>query len=263
MSTLFDLTGKRVLVTGAANGIGRRTAELLGQAGAKVFLTDINPAGEAHASALREAGADAHFHKLDVTSEADWATGVAAAKAAFGGLDGLVNNAGFMLMAPLFDTSLEDWRRQQAVNVEGVFLGMKHAGPAMLPQGGSIVNLSSIYGIVGSQAFTAYCASKGAVRLLTKAAAIEWGRAGLALRVNSVHPGVIDTELAAEPLRVMAGIGVLPSYEAGRELVKQRHPIGRWGQPTDIAGAILFLLSDASSFMTGSELVVDGGWTAD
>lgn len=262
---VFELSGKRILLTGGAKGIGRRLAALLGEAGASVLIGDVDQAGaEAAAQAVAAGGGQGVGVKLDVREEADWAQAVQRAQGAFGGLDGLVNNAGVILMKPLFETTLDDWRRVNAINVEGSFLGMKAAAPVIAGSGGgSIVNLSSIYGLVGSAGFTAYCASKGAVRMMTKAAALELGRAGLNVRVNSVHPGPIDTDLGVGPLRDMAAGGMLPNVEAGMEAVRSRYPLGRWGVTDDIARAVMFLLSDASAFMTGSELVVDGGWTAD
>jgi NAD(P)-dependent dehydrogenase (short-subunit alcohol dehydrogenase family) len=257
---LFDLAGKRVLVTGAAKGIGAKLCALLGDAGARVACADIDADG----AAATAAACGGMAITLDVRDEAGWAAAVGAATAAWGGLDGLVNNAGVILMKPLFDTTLEDWRRVNAINVEGSFLGLQAAGRAMaVSGGGSIINLSSVYGLVGSAGFTAYCASKGAVRLMTKAAALEFGRAGLNIRVNSVHPGPIDTDLGVGPLKDMAAAGMLPSVDVGKEAVRARYPLGRWGQTQDIASVVMFLLSDASAFMTGSELAVDGGWTAD
>ena len=262
---LFDLARRRILVTGAAKGIGARLCVLLGEAGARVACADIDGSGAAMtAAAVTAAGGEGLAVTLDVRDEAGWAATVSAVQAAWGGLDGLVNNAGVILMKPLLETTLEDWRRVNAINVEGSFLGLQAAGRAMAGSGGgSIVNLSSIYGVVGSAGFTAYCASKGAVRLMTKAAALEFGRAGLRIRVNSVHPGPIDTDLGVGPLKDMAAAGLLPSVDVGKEAVRQRYPIGRWGETSDIASAVMFLLSDASAFMTGAELVVDGGWTAD
>ena len=257
---LFVLAGTRVVVTGGATGIGAMVCALLGVAGARVACADIDADG----AAATAAACGGLAITLDVRDETGWAAAVAAVQDGFGGLDGLVNNAGVILMKPLFDTTLDDWRGVNAINVEGSFLGLKAAGRAMAASGGgSIVNLSSVYGLVGSAGFTAYCASKGAVRLMTKAAALEFGRAGLKIRVNSVHPGPIDTDLGVGPLKDMAAAGLLPSVDAGKEAVRQRYPIGRWGQTQDIASVVMFLLSDASAFMTGAELAVDGGWTAD
>lgn len=262
---VFSLRDRRILVTGAAKGIGRRVARMLGESGARVLACDVEVEGaQAAAADVTAAGGHGVACAFDVRDEAGWGAAVGAAGAHFGGLDGLVNNAGIIMMKPLLQTSLEDWRRVNAINVEGVFLGLKACAPVMAAAGGgSVVNLSSVYGLTGAAGFTAYCASKGAVRLLTKAAALELGRAGTKVRVNSVHPGPIDTDLGTAPLHDMAAAGILPSVEVGKEAVRARYALGRWGEVDDVAGAIAFLLSDAASFMTGSEIVVDGGWTAD
>jgi NAD(P)-dependent dehydrogenase (short-subunit alcohol dehydrogenase family) len=261
----FSLKDKRILVTGAGKGIGRCLCRMLGEAGARVLAGDIDALAAADAAEeVSAAGGQGVAAGFDVRDEAGWAAAVASARTAFAGLDGLVNNAGIILMKPLFMTTLDDWRQVNSINVEGVFLGMRTCAPLIAEAGGgSIVNLSSVYGQVGSAGFTAYCASKGAVRMLTKAAALELGKTGTKVRVNSVHPGPIDTDLGVAPLHGMAAAGILPSVDVGREAVRQRYALGRWGEVEDVAGAIMFLLSDASSFITGSELNVDGGWTAD
>jgi NAD(P)-dependent dehydrogenase (short-subunit alcohol dehydrogenase family) len=251
------LAGKVALVTGAAMGLGAATARVLAREGAAVMIGDRDiAAGEAVAAAIVAAGGRAGFSAQDVASEADWAAVVAATTTMFGRLDILVNNAGISGgMLPLLEHSLDDWRRVMAVNLDGVFLGMRHCGPVMAAQGsGSIINLSSILGKVGLANAAAYCASKGGVLLLTKAAALEW--ASLGIRVNSVHPGFIDTPMVANALQ---------NAENGnemRDLLIGAHPIGRFGMPREIADAVLFLASEESSFMTGAELVVDGGYTA-
>ena len=210
---------------------------------------------------------DGAYVRLDVTDEDSWIAAVAFARKAFGGLDILVNNAGIFWMKPIIDTALEDFRRMQQVNVEGVFLGLKHAIPAIAERaqrwdgGGSIINLSSVAGLVGQAGGLAYNASKGAVRLMTKSAALECARGGLKIRVNSVHPGIIDTPM-------MAGAAAAISQRTGEgsnstmERFALSHPLGRLGRDIDIANAIKFLASDAAAFMTGSEVVVDGGMTA-
>jgi NAD(P)-dependent dehydrogenase (short-subunit alcohol dehydrogenase family) len=263
MAGLFAFDGMRVLITGAGKGIGAQTARRLGEAGARVCATDIDSgAAEATAKVVTAAGGEGLALTLDVADEASWQAAVQAMVAAWGGLDGLVNNAGIFRLQPLFEATLADFRATTAINLDGVFLGMKVAGAAMAQSGGgSIVNLSSLYGIVGSQGLTAYCASKGGVRLMTKAAAIELGRAGTGIRVNSVHPGPIATDMLMDPLKGMAAAGMLPSVDVALDMLTQRTPGGRVGQADDIAGAILFLLSDASRHMTGAEIVVDGGYT--
>ncbi len=248
--------GKVALVTGAASGLGAATARALAAEGAAVMLSDRDPAVEAVALAIEASGGKAAFMKHDVADEADWASVVAATTARFGGLHILVNNAGISGgLMPLLDHSLEDWRHVTSINLDGVFLGLRHCGPVMAAQGGgSIINLSSILGKVGMANAAAYCASKGGVLLLTKAAALEW--APLGIRVNSVHPGFIETPMVANALH---------DAENGNEMRDQliaAHPLGRFGVPREIADAILFLASDESSFMTGAELVVDGGFTA-
>ena len=255
-----QVTGKAALVTGGASGIGRATALTLGREGASVMVTDLNLAGaKAVAAEITAAGGKAAAMKQDTTDESVWQLAIAETVAAFGKLDVLVNNAGIAIAGPLETFSLEDWRKQQAINVEGVFLGIKHAIPAMRAAGGgSIINLSSIAGLRGNRGnLGAYSATKGAVRLLTKTAALE--TAMDKIRVNSVHPGIIETPIWD---------AILPGGEAGRNRgdLNQRAtntvPTGVLGQPQDIANGILFLASDQSSYMTGSELVIDAGVTA-
>ena len=191
-----------------------------------------------------------------MTSESDWERAVAGAVERFGRLDVLVNNAGISAGPyELMTHTLEDWRRILSINLDGVFLGLRHAGPAIAATGGgSVINLSSILGKVALPGAAAYCASKGAVLMLTKAAALEWAPARI--RVNSIHPGFIDTPMVS---------GAFHRAENGnemRDMVISRHALGRLGEPREIADAVVFLASDESSFMTGSELVVDGGYTA-
>jgi len=251
------LAGKVALVTGAASGLGAETARRLAREGAAVMLSDLNStAGEAVAAQITASGGCAAFSAQDVSSEDDWAATVTATTGAFGRLDILVNNAGIVgNQLDLMTHSLADWRRILAVNLDGVFLGMRAVGAVMAAQGGgSIINLSSILGKVGMANTSAYCASKGGVLMLTKAAAVEW--APLGIRVNSVHPGFIDTPMVADALH---------AAENGNEMrsaIIAAHPLGRLGVPREIADAIVFLASDEASFMTGAEMVVDGGYTA-
>ena len=257
-----DLSGRVALVTGGARGLGAAAAKALAAEGAKVVVTDVRNGSEIAAAI------DGAYIKHDVTNEAEWAAAIAFAKERFGGLDILINNAGIFWMKPIARETLESFRKMQAVNVEGVFLGLKHAIPAIAERGakweggGAIVNLSSVSGIIGSPMTIAYNASKGAVRLMTKAAALECARFGMKVRVNSVHPGIIDTPMMEEAMQERAqttggeGANLLP------ESLASVHPIGRLGRDTDIANAVVFLASDKAGFITGSELVVDGGLTA-
>ena len=256
-----DLTGRVALVTGGARGLGAAAAKALAAEGARVVVSDVSDGAE---TAAAIGGA---YVQHDVTSEDDWIGVVAFAKETFGGLDILVNNAGIFWMKPLAMETLESFRRMQQVNVEGVFLGLKHAIPAIAERGaqweggGAVVNLSSVAGIVGAPNTLAYNASKGAVRLMTKAAALECARNGQKVRVNSVHPGSIDTPMMDEAAKVLS-----KTTGEGGNAIRDRfasfHPLGRMGRDTDIANAVVFLASDKAAFMTGSELVVDGGMTA-
>lgn len=255
-----DLDGRVALVTGAARGLGAAAARALAQAGAKVVVSDIGD-GTHVASSIGGA-----YVKHDVTSEEEWIAAVAFARKTFGGLDILVNNAGIFFVRPIVATSLEDFRRVQQVNVEGVFLGIKHSIPAIAERaqtwegGGSIINISSIAGLVGSPNVIAYNASKGAVRLMTKSAALECAQAGMKIRVNSIHPGIIDTAMLGQMVTLAEAAG--EGANAARARFADRHPLKRLGRDTDVANAVLFLASDAAGFMTGSEVVVDGGMTA-
>ncbi|MFT3726441.1 MAG: glucose 1-dehydrogenase [Terricaulis sp.] len=254
-----DLEGRVALVTGSARGIGAATAKALAAAGAKVVVSDVTDGGE---TAAAIGGA---YVKHDVRSEDEWKNAMTFAQKTFGGLDIMVNNAGIFWLKPLQMETLEDFRRMQQINVEGVFLGLKHAIPVIAERGGkwdgggSIINLSSVAGLVGSPNTLAYNASKGAVRLMTKAAALECASLGQKVRVNSVHPGIIDTPMMAEAAEALAGASGANDM---RERFANFHPMKRMGRDTDIANAIVFLASDKAGFMTGAELVVDGGMTS-
>jgi NAD(P)-dependent dehydrogenase (short-subunit alcohol dehydrogenase family) len=251
------VAGKVALVTGAASGLGAASARRLAEEGAKVMLTDVSAdAGRAVADQIADAGGEARFNAHDVTSQADWEGVVGATTERFGRLDILVNNAGVSGgTQELMTLDYEVWRRVLAVNLDGVFLGMRHAGPAIAKTGGgSIINISSILGKVGMAGASAYCASKGGVALLTKAAALEW--APLGIRVNSVHPGFIETPMVVGALQQSENANEM------RDMIISRHALARLGVPSEIGDAVLFLASDESSFMTGAELVVDGGYTA-
>jgi len=248
-----------VLVTGAASGIGLASAEACAREGAVVIITDLNSKeGAVQARRLATDGLKVEFVPQDVASEADWRRVVDGILARHGRLDVLVNNAGIAVIAPIEQETLEGWRRTQAVNMEGVFLGTREAVRAMKGGSGSIVNISSIEGLVGDPLVPAYNASKGGVRILTKSVALYCAQQGYRIRVNSVHPGYVATPLVAN------AIGALPPDQAAalHQDLLGRIPMGRLGEPREIANVVLFLASDESSYMTGSELVVDGGYTA-
>lgn len=248
--------GKVAIVSGAALGIGKATAQLLAQEGACVVVGDINKEeGEKTVSEIEGKGGKAQFFTLDVSKEEDWKAVVEAALAAFGRLDVVVNNAGIAYSGTVESTSLEAWRRVQSINLDGVFLGTKYAieGIRKHAGGGSIINLSSIEGLIGDPGLAAYNASKGGVRIFTKSSALHCAKAGYNIRVNSVHPGYIWTPMVE---------GLTQEDEAARQRLVDLHPIGHLGAPEDIAYGILYLASDESKFITGSELVIDGGYTA-
>ncbi len=247
------LENKVALISGGARGQGEVEAKLFAREGAKVVIGDIlEDEGRRVQAEINELGGECVFVTLDVTKEEDWERAVATAADQFGKLDILVNNAGIFKLGLVEETSPELWDEIMDINSKGVFLGTKHAIPEMRKAGGgSIVNISSVAGLIGTQYSAAYGASKGSVRLLTKATATTYAKEGI--RANSVHPGVIETPMTAPNL--------LNDDEA-RERSIARHPLGRVGQPEDVAYGVLFLASDESSFMTGSELVIDGGLTA-
>lgn len=244
-----NLNGKVALITGAARGQGAAEARLFAQRGAKVMLCDIlDDEGQAVAA---EIGANAAYLRLDVTSEASWQAAVKATVSKFGKLNVLVNNAGIVKVTALADCPLEEYMQVIQVNQVGVFLGMKTVAPAMKQAGGgSIVNISSIDGLIGMTGGTAYCASKFAVRGMTKVAALELGKDGI--RVNSIHPGGILTPM-------ITGAG-LDAQTAGE--IFGRVPLQRIGQPEEIATLAAYLASDDASYSTGSEFIADGGLTA-
>ncbi len=257
------VAGKVALVTGGASGIGRGCAELLAAEGAKVVITDIQDAKGAELAAA--IGGDAVYLTHDVTSEDAWIGVVAQIEKRFGRLDILVNNAGIGIGGPVTEFSLADWRRQQAINVEGVFLGVKHSLPLMRRSGGgSIINVSSIAGLTGAANMTAYCATKGAVRLFTKAAAMECATDRDGVRVNSIHPGIIETPIWDTISSTVAdGGNAAPTRTMNLDdMTAVATPLGHKGWPVDIAQGVLFLASDESKYMTGAELVIDGGMTA-
>jgi 3(or 17)beta-hydroxysteroid dehydrogenase len=263
------LDGKVALISGAARGIGAETARLMMEAGAKVVVGDVlDERGRETVNVLDRAGGGAIYAHLDVTREGDWSAAIATATDRFGGLDILVNNAGVFLGASLEEATLADWHRLCGVNLTGVFLGTKTAVPALRDSGrrslhGSvIVNLSSVAGLVGSSNDPLYSMTKGGVTLFTKSAALEFARKGYRIRVNSIHPGTIDTEMGDQVLAIRARNLGTNDLEPARQQALSRIPIGRMGTVTDIAKGIAFLASDDAAFITGSGLVIDGGITA-
>ena len=264
-----SLDGKVALISGAARGIGAETAKRMAQAGAKVVVGDIlEDRARETVGDITAAGGQALFVKLDVTSEANWSAAVAAASKQFGGLDILVNNAGLFLGRDFMEASLEDWHKLVAINMTGVFLGTKLCAPALNERGqksrhgSAIVNLASVAGIVGSQLDPLYSMTKGGVTLFTKSTALAFGRKGWKIRVNSIHPGVIETDMGAQTFASRAKQLGTNDVEGARATALKQHPIGRLGVPEDIALGIVFLASDDAGFMTGSGMVVDGGLTA-
>ncbi len=252
------LDGKVVLVTGGALGIGRAAAEMCAREGARVVVTDIkDEEGRETVQRVEQIGGAGAFMHHDVASEAEWHQVVAATLERFGQLDALVNNAGLGIGGTAEDTSVEDWRRLMAVNLDAVFLGTREAIRAMKGRhGGSIINMSSIEGIVGDPNLAAYNASKGAVRLFSKSAALHCAKAGYGIRVNTIHPGYVWTPMVENYLRSQGDVA------EGRRALDAMHPVGHVGEPDDIAYGIVYLASDESRFMTGAELVIDGGYTA-
>ncbi|HWA62109.1 MAG TPA: glucose 1-dehydrogenase [Caulobacteraceae bacterium] len=252
--------GKVALVTGGASGIGRGCAETLAREGATVVVTDVqDDKGQAVVEAINKAGGKARYLHQDTTSEPQWVEIVGDIEKEFGRLDILVNNAGIGLgAASITQMSLEDFKRQQAVNVEGVFLGIKHSLPLMRKagHGGSIINMSSVAGLKGSPTLAAYCATKGAVRLFTKAIAMECANFKDGVRVNSVHPGIIETPIWESIAGMNPGVNAPPDLDAMSQMAV---PLGVKGFPDDIANGVLWLASDESRYVTGAELVIDGG----
>lgn len=251
------LANKVAIVTGAALGLGRATATRMAGEGARVAILDLHDAeGRALAEALKAQGSDARYWRCDVSKEAEVARVFGEVAAHFGRLDILVNNAGVAgADKPTHELTEAEWDFVQAVNVKGVFFGTKHAIPLLRKAGGgSIINLSSIYGLVGAGDVPPYHASKGAVRLMSKNDALIY--AADRIRVNSIHPGFIWTPM------VEGFTGGASDPEAARKATDALHPLGHMGEPDDIAWGAVYLASDEAKFVTGSELVIDGGYTA-
>ena len=246
------LEGKTALVTGAASGIGLQTSIRLAEEGARVMMTDINlEEGRQQAEKL---GANATFLKLDITEEEEWISVLDETVKRFDRLDILVNSAGMVLIADVEQITLEDWRKVHAVNLDGTFLGCKHGVRVMKEFGaGSIINLSSVSGMIGGFNLAAYNSSKGAVRMLTKSVALHCARAGYGIRCNSIHPTFIETPMLESMIRDS------PNPEKARQTLVRQVPLRRIGKPDDVANMIVYLASDESTFVTGTEMVIDGG----
>lgn len=263
-----QVQGKVALVTGGASGIGAGCAKTLAREGAKVMVTDIDAAlGAEVVAGIIRSGGTAAFLKHDVTQEAQWQSVIADIIARWGKLDILVNNAGVGMGGPITEMSLEDWRKQTAINLDGVFLGTKHAARAMREAKDycSIVNMSSVAGFNGAPMLAGYCATKGGVRLFTKACALEFAQLGYKIRVNSVHPGIIDTPIWTKIPQGGSQLSGTPSGANAMDpnaLAAMATPLKRAGTPDDIANGVLYLASDAASYVTGTELIIDGGIVA-
>jgi NAD(P)-dependent dehydrogenase (short-subunit alcohol dehydrogenase family) len=257
-----QVRGRVVFITGGASGIGKATAQQFAQTGARVVVSDVDPAVEQLADELRTRGAEALGLIHDVTDETAWTATLAATLERFGRLDVLVNNAGIALARPLVEMELAAWRRVMAVNLDGVFLGTKHAVEVMKRQGqgGVIVNMSSASGLVGSPMSSAYCASKGGVRLFTKAVAPECAADGI--RVNSVHPGAVRTPIWERADWWPGFAAQAGGTDAAWQALAAATPLGRLAEPEEDAGSDVYLASDDARFMTGGEFVLDGGYTA-
>ena len=249
---------KVALITGGAKGIGEACARLMAKEGAAVAITDVDiEQGSLLAEAINCNGGAALFLEHDVGDESAWRRVVDQVVGRFGRLNVVVNNAGLGIGGDVEYATLDDWRRLLRVNLDGVFLGTKY-GVQTLRRfgGGSIVNLSSIEGLIGDPNLAAYNSSKGGVRLLTKSAALYCAKAGYNIRVNSVHPGYVWTPMVENYLKASGDVA------GGRRMLDALHPIGHIGEPIDVAYGVLYLASDESKFVTGAELVIDGGYTA-
>ncbi|MFO1025455.1 MAG: glucose 1-dehydrogenase [Acetobacteraceae bacterium] len=263
------LDGKVALISGAARGIGGETAQLMAKAGARIVIGDVlDERGRQTVAAINGGGGQAEYIHLDVTKEADWNAAVNLAVSKFGKLDILVNNAGVFIGKGIEDISMAEWQRLIDVNMTGVFLGTRLCAPALREAGKSsehgsaIVNLASVAGIVGSQLDPLYSMTKGGVTLFTKSCALEFGRKGDRIRVNSIHPGIIQTDMGEQTFVSRAQRTGTNDTTAVKQTVLSTVPWGRLGVPTDIAKGIVFLASDDAGYMNGAGLIVDGGMTA-
>ena len=263
--SVYDLTGRKALVTGGARGLGEGMAQALARGGAAVVVGDIREdLGKECADALRASGAAADFVPLDVTSDESWERAVPEAISRLGGLDIVVNNAGVEITSLLADLDAEDARRMLEVNVLGTALGIKHAFRAMRPggpagQGGAIVNVASVAATIAFPGIAVYSATKSAVDRLTRVAAMEAGKLGYGIRVNTVYPGLVPTEMGNQLAQDMAEVGLFPSAQEAVAAVVALTPAGRLGEVADMADAVVFLASEGARFITGAGLPVDGG----
>jgi len=261
----YDLTGRKALVTGGARGLGAGMAQALARAGAAVAIGDIREdLGQVTADELKKSGATAAFIPLDVTSDASWERAVAGTIAELGGLDILVNNAGIEITSLVVDLDPDDIRKMLEVNVLGSSLGLKHAFRAMRPggpagRGGSVVNIASVAATIAFPGIAVYSATKSAIDRLTRVAAMESGKLGYAVRVNCIYPGLVPTEMGNQLAQDVVACGLFPSVEEAVGTVVSLTPQGRLGEVADMADAVVFLASDASRFITGAGLPVDGG----
>jgi 3alpha(or 20beta)-hydroxysteroid dehydrogenase len=265
MTTTFDLTGRKALVTGGARGLGAGMAEALAQAGAAVMIGDVRTElGRETAQKIAATGAKAGFVPLDVTNEDSWAAAVATTVAELGGFDILVNNAGIEITALVVDIDGADLRKMLDVNIVGTALGMKHAFRAMRPggsagKGGAVVNIASVAATIAFPAIAGYSATKSAVDRLTRVGAMESGKLGYGVRVNCVYPGLVPTDMGMQLANDIVAAGLAPSVEAAVGDVIGQTPLGRLGEVKDMADAVVFLCCDGARFITGAGLPVDGG----
>lgn len=258
------MKNKVALITGASSGIGKATAQLFAKEGARVIVADINQEqGLLVVEEIKNNHSNAECIKLDVSNELDWKNAIQETKRNYGQLNVLVNNAGISIAKPITEITLEDWRRLMSINLDGTFLGTKYAIELMKEtEGGSIINVASASGLVGSPLASAYCASKGGVRLFTKAIALECAKMQHPIRVNSVYPAAVETPIWEQSDWWPDFVKQMGSNESAWQALSQASPLGRIAAASEIANGILFLASDKSSYMTGSELVIDGGFTA-
>jgi 3alpha(or 20beta)-hydroxysteroid dehydrogenase len=263
--TVFELTGRRALVTGGARGLGAGMAQALAAAGASVMIADVlKDVGEKTAADIAGTGATAGFVQLDITSDAEWEAAVAHTVAELGGLDIVVNNAGVEVTQLIVDTDPDDLRRMLEVNVLGTTLGIKHAFRAMRPGGaagggGTVINVASVAATIAFPGISGYSATKSAVDRLTRVAAMESGKLGYGVRVNCLYPGLVPTDMGMKLAVETAGLGLFPDPQAAVAAVVELTPSGRLGEVADMADAVVFLASDASRFVNGVGLPVDGG----
>ena len=263
------LTGRVAFISGGLRGIGLACAERFLAEGAEVVLSDLDAAdSETATGVMAQLGQAASYLQANVTSENDWSSAFAHVTERHGKLHILVNNAGIGPTSPVESMTLDDWRRVMAINVDGVFLGVRTFTPMLAKSGtevaggASIINVSSMYGIVGAVDTSAYNASKGAVRLFTKGVALEFASKKMPIRANSLHPGMIETPMMDNGFQAVVDKGLAGSVQELKDHMISLTPLGRLGQPEDLAAGVFFLASADSAFMTGAELVMDGGWTA-